>query len=118
MYLESDRFLGNVFAASQIDEDNNDDNTQYVIKFRSKEAMVRSQAGPRGKNVVMTMENFDMEVVNIETKNELKEWNADEDVLSIEKGTIEFEFNGMNSFSSFLIYIFFFRFDRPNQIFI
>lgn len=76
---EEYRFL-NVFD----EEDEDEVNTRYVVKFKSHAAMMRSQKKSSATPVLMTFDKFDMEVVNIASDDELKEWEEDEDVVKIE----------------------------------
>lgn len=81
---ESDRFLGNqnVFSAP-----NPTGVGQYVIQFASNKSFIESQStfADSASTVLMTMEEFNMEVVEISSEEELEELIANENVVSIEK---------------------------------
>lgn len=60
---------------------------RFVVKYKSPAAMARSRANrSQTKSTVMTMTEFDMEVVNINSRAELKSWEANDDVLFVEEG--------------------------------
>lgn len=83
---EEMRFL-NIFDESFAD-DEEDTPTRYMVQYVSPMAMARAQAKRNNKPPVMAMKDFNMVVLNIDSKKELKDLKNDNDVLIIEPGKV------------------------------
>jgi len=82
VYDEKDRFLQeNVFSSEEA-------TTRYIIKFKNKQSMLQSQvelaSDSTKSTLLMSMEAFDMEVVDIGSPEELEILMANEDVIFAE----------------------------------
>jgi len=87
---EKDRFLQeNVFSASSpVPDEEEEATTRYVIKFKDKQSMIQSQielaSDSTKSTLLMSMDAFDMEVVDIGSPEELEALMANEDVIFAE----------------------------------